>query len=150
MINKFNRKFNRKNKEYDKEVFGLFLSALMQSSYKQGFNDFKFENINANCFGGWLRGKEGKPIIVKAEKINGDYTLSHAKNCVAEINNYQGDYFGYKMNNCTIYSPNQESLDVIKRQITQGWWGFANNSFHLKEDNFDFLHPKRNKFELKK
>ncbi|MBI4447340.1 hypothetical protein HY643_00015, partial [Candidatus Woesearchaeota archaeon] len=103
---------------------GTFISALIQTSYNQGFNDFEFEEVNAYYFGAFLKGKTKNRIRIKAEKITGNFTLSYAENCsltakeikggmalqvaencIAEITQYKGPVFGWLMTNCKISSP---------------------------------------------
>ncbi|MBI4448199.1 hypothetical protein HY643_04405, partial [Candidatus Woesearchaeota archaeon] len=129
-----------------KECLGMLLSALIQTSYQQGFNDFEFEEVNAHFFGTLLEGKEEDKIRIKAKKIGGHSPLCLAKNCfltakiiesfwlldnaqdcVAEITHYQGSFFGMEMKNCKIYSPNQETLNKMREQIR----GATNTSFYL-------------------
>ncbi|MBI4447776.1 hypothetical protein HY643_02255 [Candidatus Woesearchaeota archaeon] len=117
------KKFNWPAKAY----FGIFLSALIQTSYNQGFNDFEFSIINADYFGAFLQTQQNKPIRIKAETIHGYWVLERANYCIAEIQNYQGDGFGLFMKNCKIYSPKQQVLDKIKVQVSHG----VNNSFNF-------------------
>ncbi|MBI4448329.1 hypothetical protein HY643_05085 [Candidatus Woesearchaeota archaeon] len=87
------RKFNEKAKikgNYQ-ESFGLYLSALIQASYNQGFNDFEFKEIVADCFGAYLKGKEGSPIKIQIETLNGKANFAYAQNFFAQITNLNGD-----------------------------------------------------------
>ncbi|MBI4448326.1 hypothetical protein HY643_05070 [Candidatus Woesearchaeota archaeon] len=149
LIKKFNEKINLTSFDpYKRCCRGVFVSSLIQVSYDQGLNNFEFGKINFDSFGEFLEGQKNKPIKIKvnttnekdtlwaakycnltAEIINGNRTLWYAQNCIAEIQSYKGEEFGKGMENCTIYSPNQEVLEKIKRQIEQGFG--MSNSFHL-------------------
>ncbi|MBI4448107.1 hypothetical protein HY643_03945 [Candidatus Woesearchaeota archaeon] len=221
MIKQINDKLpkQKKHKKYFTEIRdscyatskGFFLSALIQTSYNQGFNGFKFEEIDADFFGHGLKGKENDSIKIKiqtlnghhsfdeaeycsleaeiingghtfqyakdcsltAKSINGDstfcnaeksslkisiiigkltlekaqdcdakigtleglYTLTEAKNCTTHISvyenigSYAGSKFGWGMDNCKIYSPNEKVLEEIKKQV----WGREKNIFEIKK-----------------
>ncbi|MBI4447706.1 hypothetical protein HY643_01885 [Candidatus Woesearchaeota archaeon] len=136
LISTFNRTIN--TKKLGLEIFdatsGAFLSALIQTSYNQGFNNFEFGEININWFGIYLQGKKGSLIKIKVNKINGEatlfaaeycflkvealngkYALGNTENCLAEISTKEKGSLGH-IRNCTIYSPNQEVLDKLKKQ----------------------------------
>ncbi|MBI4447888.1 hypothetical protein HY643_02815, partial [Candidatus Woesearchaeota archaeon] len=86
----------------DKEKWhlGLFLSILIQTSYNQGFNDFEFEEINADDFGSCLNGKNEDKIRIKAEKINGRNTLEYAEFCSLNAGTINGGGAGISAHNC--------------------------------------------------
>ncbi|MBI4447614.1 hypothetical protein HY643_01405 [Candidatus Woesearchaeota archaeon] len=133
--------------------WGIFSSAMIQTSYDQGFNSFQFEKISMKFgeleigdFGSYLQGKSNNPIKIKAEKINAASILGYGKNCVlkvgsltarftlfkaedciVELTNYNGTNFGWEMKNCKIYSLNKPVLKKIKKQIHYG----ENNIFGL-------------------
>ncbi|MBI4448324.1 hypothetical protein HY643_05060 [Candidatus Woesearchaeota archaeon] len=148
-ITNFNQKVG-KLKENEMQSLGICLSAMIQTSYNHGFNDFEFEEIVADCFGAFLQGTEDNLLKIKAKKIigvdtlyrainfsliaetaNGNCVLSFAENGVAEITNHQGIVFGWEMKNCTIYLPNQEVLDKIKKEDYNIGLNVGNNSFVL-------------------
>ncbi|MBI4448195.1 hypothetical protein HY643_04385 [Candidatus Woesearchaeota archaeon] len=129
MIKKFNdmvdtKKFNDRKKMW----LGLFLSAMIQTSYNKGFNDFVFEEINVDNFGMYLQGQKDKPIKIKAKIIDGNSTLNDAENCVAKITSYKGKCFGWYMKDCKIYSSNEAVLEQIRKQSWK-----QNNSFEIKK-----------------
>ncbi|MBI4448321.1 hypothetical protein HY643_05045 [Candidatus Woesearchaeota archaeon] len=149
ILQKFVSLANQKQiEDWDEKLcFGAFLSALIQTSYNQGNNDFEFEKINADFFGKFLEGKEDNLIRIKAETINGRDMLYSAKNCfltvknlngrrtlweaegcVAEIINYRDENLGWYMKNCTVYLSNQEVLDKVREKLYRG----ENNRFILK------------------
>lgn len=71
---------------------GLFLSALIQTSFDQGFNNFEFSNdIEADEFGARLTGKIDR-IVIKAKKIIGAHILDEAMHCVLEADSIIGAY----------------------------------------------------------
>ncbi|MBI4448144.1 hypothetical protein HY643_04130 [Candidatus Woesearchaeota archaeon] len=168
---------------------GLFLSALIQTSYNQGFNGFEFEEINAECFGAFLEGREDNKIRIKIEKIEGswnfvkatafsasiqtlkgsgnfqysknfstqigmlkggtdflgatsisatinqleaNYGFYYAKKSIIKINNYQGNNFGYEMENCKVYSPNETVIKQIKEESCR-YLNSRGNKFLKKE-----------------
>ncbi|MBI4448156.1 hypothetical protein HY643_04190 [Candidatus Woesearchaeota archaeon] len=119
-INNFNKKIKNVHGN-KKESFGIFLSALVQTSYNQGFNNFDFGTINAGIFGGYLKGAKGNPIKIRAGKIsgyntfnsaencsltakviNGDDTLENATGCSLTAEKIQGDFILYAASNCSL------------------------------------------------
>ncbi|MBI4447708.1 hypothetical protein HY643_01895 [Candidatus Woesearchaeota archaeon] len=64
-----------------KRFRGDFLSAMIQTSYNQGFNNFKFGEVDAGFFGNSLEGKEGNTLIIDVGKIVGEGALCDANNC---------------------------------------------------------------------
>ncbi|MBI4447652.1 hypothetical protein HY643_01605 [Candidatus Woesearchaeota archaeon] len=122
---------------------GLFLSALIQTSYDQGSNNFEFEEISANLFGGWLEGKESNTLKIRVKKISGhfqfwesNYTYLIAENFVgdwglfqstystAKIISYDGQNFGIGMQHNTIVALNQNILERLRAHCNQ-----TNNTF---------------------
>lgn len=95
---------------------GMFLSALIQVSYEQGFNSFEFKEVHNDRLGIFLVGKKGKPIKIKVEKLNGEWAFGEAKNVIAEVQKYKGYCFGRDMKDCKIYSSNQQTLQRLKAQ----------------------------------
>ncbi|MBI4447466.1 hypothetical protein HY643_00650 [Candidatus Woesearchaeota archaeon] len=81
-IKKFNKKFDAEELiEVKRRCLGVFISSLIQVSYNQGFNDFEFEQVDADYFGAFLKGKKDNPIRIKAKKVWGDELLHGAKYC---------------------------------------------------------------------
>lgn len=133
-INAFKDKIREFRLEwYERGPLGTFLSAMIQTSYSQGSNNFEFEKIYASHFGSFLKGKKENPIKIKAKTIAGWEICSKAENCFLEVDrlegefafldtsyctlkikNYVGDRFGFGMKNCKIYSPNKETLKKLK------------------------------------
>ncbi|MBI4448073.1 hypothetical protein HY643_03775 [Candidatus Woesearchaeota archaeon] len=103
IITKFCATVNtEKFERVQKSDFGVFLSALIQTSYSQGNNGFQFEEINANCFGAFLEGKKGDEIRIKADKINGNETLWFAKYCDLMVEEVKGNYALERAENCSL------------------------------------------------
>ncbi|MBI4447629.1 hypothetical protein HY643_01490 [Candidatus Woesearchaeota archaeon] len=185
-ISKFNEKISLKNETRAASFyFGALLSALIQTSYQQGFNNFLFNNIEANAFGYYLEGQKNKKIKITAKFIGSDYLLSGgkdcflkaetiygihavnyaercflnatiihssgafsgtaksylkahalsgmdifwcAKRCIAEIEAYEGHFFGCSMENCKIYSASNETLTKLRNQS-----GAVTNTFRIKK-----------------
>ncbi|MBI4447714.1 hypothetical protein HY643_01930 [Candidatus Woesearchaeota archaeon] len=84
--------FNKKVGQLADEDLGVYLSALIQTSYAQGFNNFEFGEVYANCFGKLLKGQKDAPIRIKAEKINGRNALYKAENCILEAKRINGSW----------------------------------------------------------
>ncbi|MBI4448169.1 hypothetical protein HY643_04255 [Candidatus Woesearchaeota archaeon] len=143
IVSSFYKKFG-KAKE-GSEALGVYLSAMIQTSYDQGFNNFEFGKIHAHCFGSFLQGQKGRQIQIKVGTIKGPFalvyakycsldvetiigvqSLSNAENCVAEITNYTGDLFGSCMENCKVYLPNPETFLRLSEQANG-----ENNHFFL-------------------
>ncbi|MBI4448272.1 hypothetical protein HY643_04790 [Candidatus Woesearchaeota archaeon] len=170
----------------EKQALGSFLSAMMQTSYNQGNNDFYFEEVDAQFFCAFLQGRQNNKIRVQAkqvnshhllyqaencsskiqtvignnnlwlakncslesqtiigsdslahaencslttESLNGWYSLQEAKNCTANIGTYKGSWFGLRMKDCKIYSPNPKVLKRLRKQSS-----LKTNSFELKNE----------------
>ena len=64
-----------------KESLGLFLSAMIQTSYDQGWNNFTFDKIEADCFGAFLKGLDKKRLILNVGKINGNLAFFYSDYC---------------------------------------------------------------------
>ncbi|MBI4447715.1 hypothetical protein HY643_01935 [Candidatus Woesearchaeota archaeon] len=69
---------------------GIFLSGLIQTSYRQGHNDFEFDEIGAHCFGIFLDGQENNPIRIKAKKVVGGEILAHSTHCFLKVEKLVG------------------------------------------------------------
>ncbi|MBI4448177.1 hypothetical protein HY643_04295, partial [Candidatus Woesearchaeota archaeon] len=82
--------------------FSFFLSALIHTSYEQGFNDFELGEVNANLFGAHLQGQADNPIRIKAKKIIGNYSLYHAEHCSLTAEKINGHYTLYFAENCSL------------------------------------------------
>lgn len=153
LVSKINESVDSKKFDSDKKCYlGIFLSAMIQTSYNQGFNDFVFDKIHANLFGSLLKGVGRNKIRIKAniikgngslglskncyfivKKIEGLDTLIASKNCVAEITHYKGGELGWGMRNCRIYSTNRETIEKIKREHIESMYGLnRSNKFLIK------------------
>ncbi|MBI4448249.1 hypothetical protein HY643_04670 [Candidatus Woesearchaeota archaeon] len=90
---------------------GLFLSALIQTSYNQGNNYFEFETINADCFGAFLEGKKGNKLTLKIKKLLQGQSFVCAKHCRIEISIIKDlTSFGWGMRDCQVYFPNKKPI----------------------------------------
>ncbi|MBI4448345.1 hypothetical protein HY643_05170 [Candidatus Woesearchaeota archaeon] len=93
IINEFNLHIQRQSlSKAEKWYLGIFLSAMIQTSYDQGFNDFSFEEINAHGFGTFLKGKNGDKLMIKVGTITGYDTLAKSKNCSLEAKTIIGGW----------------------------------------------------------
>ncbi|MBI4447411.1 DUF3737 family protein [Candidatus Woesearchaeota archaeon] len=93
LVQQFNEEVKAKHLSLDSRFYlGLFLSALIQTSYNQGFNNFEFDKINADHFGAYLQGTKNNPIKVKAKIINGEFAFRQTENCSLETATINGDH----------------------------------------------------------
>ncbi|MBI4447553.1 hypothetical protein HY643_01100 [Candidatus Woesearchaeota archaeon] len=92
LVTKLNKKADTKKLSYKrKDSFGLFLSAMVQTSYEQGFNDFELGEVNANLFGAYLEGHKSNTIRLKVNNIFGDSTFMNAKECSLTAKKVEGN-----------------------------------------------------------
>lgn len=78
IINQFLEKLSEKIT--DKDALGLFISAMIQTSYNQGCNDFVFGGIEFNYFCAYLKGKPEDPIKIKCKDVIGNNVLEYSNN----------------------------------------------------------------------
>ncbi|MBI4448343.1 hypothetical protein HY643_05155 [Candidatus Woesearchaeota archaeon] len=91
-IYKFNKKVDTTKLDYEEaNFFSVFLSSLIQTSYNQGFNNFKFEEINIDRFGILLVGQGDEPIKIEVTTINAEDVFLWAKNSSLEVENLKGN-----------------------------------------------------------
>ncbi|MBI4447567.1 hypothetical protein HY643_01170 [Candidatus Woesearchaeota archaeon] len=100
-------KFNEKSAQYpidmrESRYLGILFSSLIQTSYNQGFNNFKFKNVNAQFFGTFLQGKKGNPIRIEVETSNGHNLLNDAEDCSLKVRTINGRSTLYGANHCSL------------------------------------------------
>ncbi|MBI4448095.1 hypothetical protein HY643_03885 [Candidatus Woesearchaeota archaeon] len=90
IIYRFNEKAKMPASVGERQALGLCLSAMIQISYNQGFNDFEFKEVPASCLGGFLQGQQNNKIKIKVGKSKGVWFLDSAENAVMEIQDDNG------------------------------------------------------------
>ncbi|MBI4447610.1 hypothetical protein HY643_01385 [Candidatus Woesearchaeota archaeon] len=109
------KKFYKKAavKKNESESFGLYLSALIQTSYQQGNNNFKFGAVNANWLGVFLEGKITRPINIKIDALNGYSNFSNSNYFSAKIKKIEGKYNFWQANNFSTSIQNLNGNDAF-------------------------------------
>ncbi|MBI4448344.1 hypothetical protein HY643_05160 [Candidatus Woesearchaeota archaeon] len=120
IINQVNKQLPKEGGRQYNANKGVFFSALIQTSYNQGFNNFEFKEISTCDFGAWLRGKEGKPIIVKAEKIEGANIFHNASNCSLTADTVDGLGTFWYAEKCSL---------IAKRVVGENIFDYTTNCF---------------------
>lgn len=115
LIYRVYRPIIRKNMpEKQKDYLGIFLSALIQTSYSQGHNRFTFGEINTNFFGAMLRGKENEPINLQAAAINGNGALMFTSQAILKVSTLNGNNSLYVAQHCQLDTQNLSGNDALK------------------------------------
>jgi len=89
-------------KEEEKQIFGLYLSAMMQVSYNKGYNNFEFGKIKVDELGAFLKGREKEKIKIRLSSLEGDWNFWMAENCDISISRVVGNWNFWKMRECPI------------------------------------------------
>ncbi|MBI4447612.1 hypothetical protein HY643_01395 [Candidatus Woesearchaeota archaeon] len=92
LITKVNNKLPQKKfLAYHTDYKGTFLSALIQTSYEQGFNNFEFEHLQSSYFGSDLQTNKNQPINLKINCLAGGCNFKHSSGINAQIQTLMGD-----------------------------------------------------------
>jgi len=84
------------------EVVSIFISAMIQSSFEKGHNNFEFGVINLPTFGFCLEGEERRKLKIKMKKILGDDAFFNAKYLDIVLDELSGQYAFMESKNITL------------------------------------------------
>lgn len=115
ILQKFVSLANQKQiEDWDEKLcFGAFLSALIQTSYNQGNNDFEFDFVTAEGFASFLHGEEQNLLRITLKALYGNDCLGQSSFCFLKAGRmFEGPHM-YKAQHCILEAEKNEVLTTF-------------------------------------
>ncbi|MBI4447460.1 hypothetical protein HY643_00620 [Candidatus Woesearchaeota archaeon] len=113
LVNAFNKNMRNNIGFVEYWRYGVFLSAMMQTSYNQGNNDFEFDFVTAEGFASFLHGEEQNLLRITLKALYGNDCLGQSSFCFLKAGRmFEGPHM-YKAQHCILEAEKNEVLTTF-------------------------------------